>query len=373
MDIIELMTQLVSISSVFPKEQRVAEFIEDFLKRNEFITERVLTSRNRFNIVATSSPSSHFVGFYGHMDTVPPDVHYAHNPFKVESDAKRAHGLGVADMKGGIAACLLAGVWGKQNGVPVKLVFGVDEENISQGAHDLVSSGKLSDIDCMIVAESGQAADLKEPFSVCYGRKGRVLYELVVSGKTAHAAESSIAVNAIEQMALCVEFLSIYSFLAHTQLGKTVIVIHSVHGASDSFSVPDSCRLQFSVLTTPNADLPLFEKSFAEFCKGNNIVYDLHLVSRPTPYASSYEVDRDNEFVQQIESIFNKHGVEPRYTSSVADENVFAHRLGIPVVTVGPIGGGDHTKNEWVDLQSLRMIEEVYREIMRTFKMSIKS
>jgi hypothetical protein len=44
-------------------------------------------------------------------------------------------------------------------------------------------------------------------------------------------------------------------------------------------------------------------------------------------------------------------------TQSVADENVFANRLHIPVVTIGPIGGGDHTAEEWVSLNSLKKNE----------------
>jgi acetylornithine deacetylase/succinyl-diaminopimelate desuccinylase-like protein len=37
----------------------------------------------------------------------------------------------------------------------------------------------------------------------------------------------------------------------------------------------------------------------------------------------------------------------------VADENVFAHRLGIRVITLGPVGTGDHTQDERVRIPSL--------------------
>jgi len=64
-----------------------------------------------------------------------------------------------------------------KNNYPVKFIFGVDEENISKGAHDLVNSGFLQDVGFMIVGESGQVKDIGKPFSVVYGRKGRTLYK----------------------------------------------------------------------------------------------------------------------------------------------------------------------------------------------------
>ena len=38
---------------------------------------------------------------------------------------------------------------------------------------------------------------------------------------------------------------------------------------------------------------------------------------------------------------------------SVADENVFADMLDIPVIVSGPIGGDEHHQDEWVLRKSL--------------------
>jgi acetylornithine deacetylase/succinyl-diaminopimelate desuccinylase-like protein len=56
--------------------------------------------------------------------------------------------------------------------------------------------------------------------------------------------------------------------------------------------------------------------------------------------------------------------VKPAYFSSVADENVLANRLRIPVLTIGPVGGGDHTKDEWLRISSMVRVTEVYASLV---------
>jgi acetylornithine deacetylase/succinyl-diaminopimelate desuccinylase-like protein len=40
---------------------------------------------------------------------------------------------------------------------------------------------------------------------------------------------------------------------------------------------------------------------------------------------------------------------------------------GVPCVTFGPIGGGEHTEEEWVDLDSLHRCAEIYEQVARSF------
>lgn len=48
--------------------------------------------------------------------------------------------------------------------------------------------------------------------------------------------------------------------------------------------------------------------------------------------------------------------------SSVGDDNVLAS-LGIPVITWGPDGGNAHRAGEWVDLDSLQLLQEMYQKL----------
>ncbi len=368
MDTINLVEKLVSINSVFPKEKELSSFISDYLESLGFQVKTVITEKGRPNIIATFGESDKFLAFYGHMDTVPRDEESKYDPFKLKIVGKKAYGLGAEDMKGAIASIIKAGEFAVENKYPLKLIFGVDEELISRGAHDLVNSGYLKDIGFLISGESGQIKDINQPFNVCYGRKGRILFQAKVTGKKAHAAEEEKGKNAINETARFIKILSSINFPKHEFLDNVRIVLQSIHSDTTSFSTPDKCAITFSVLTTPGITSESVKEKILSTAKENNIKVDCRPVERDTPYGESYEVDRDNKFLKVLEKeIFEKNKIKPTYASSVADENIFANRLNIPVISLGPIGGGGHTKEEWLDLDSLEKTEQVYKEIIRLY------
>jgi succinyl-diaminopimelate desuccinylase len=363
----QLLEKLVSINSVYPHENKLSLYLEKYLIQMGFKVKKVKTNTNRYNLVATYGKAPSYLGFYGHMDTVPPHADYKRNPFAMwtEDNETIGRGLGVCDMKGGITAILHAGKYAVEKKIPLKIIFGVDEEDISQGAHDLVDSKLLNNISFLIVAETGQVKDITQDVSVCLGRKGRIVYEIEVKGKKAHAAESEKGINAITAASHLITALNTVAFKKHPMLGKTQLIVQKISASSDSFSIPDSCLLSVSALTSPfdshNSLVAIIKKVSNKL----NITISISQSKRKTPYGDSYEIDLKNPFYKTIKSkIFPNYKTTPIYTPSVADENVFANRLKIPVLTIGAIGGGDHTASEWVNLQSLEKVKKMYEQIV---------
>lgn len=371
MQLIELLRKLISIPSVFPQEEGISRFIFLYLQDLGFKIQRVETEKKRFNLVATYGQANKYIGFYGHMDTVLRDEISGDNPFVLKVKGDKAWGLGVEDMKGGIAAILKAAEFAVAEKLPIKVIMGVDEENISEGAHDLVKSTLLKDIAFLIVGESGQINNLDQPFSVCFGRKGRILYQVEVFGKKSHAAESSKGVNAIEQANKLIAMILKIKFAKHVHFGKAQIIITSIQADTTSFSIPDKCVFTFSLLSTPKARGEEVEEEIMQLAEKMKIDIKIGRIKRKTPYGESYEINRGNRYLKVIEkNIFRSYQIEPIYASSVADENVFANKLGIPVISIGPVGGGEHTKDEWMSLKSLGIVEKVYKEIIRLYNTS---
>jgi succinyl-diaminopimelate desuccinylase len=365
MDTLPLLQKLVSIPSVYPNEAGVSAFIEEYLKALGFQVERVLTGHDRPNLVATLGLSDRYLGFYGHMDTVPPARGYTRQPFEVLVDGDTVYGLGVCDMKGGLTCILQAAAWAAKEQLPLKLVFGVDEEDISQGAHDLVHSGKLKDLGFLVVAESGQIEDFSQPISVCLGRKGRIVYEIDVHGKAAHAAEATKGVNAIELASRLIAEISKIALPGHPRLGTTSIVVQSISAESGAFSVPDKCRIGLSLLTTPGLLGSDFEALLSALAEHNSIPITIRRKERQTPYGDSYEIDLNDPFFKTVRRhVLEPLKVSPIYTPSVADENVFANNLDVAVMSVGVIGGGDHTAGEWAKLSSFDTVIETFKQII---------
>lgn len=360
-----LLKKLVGINSVFPQELKISLFLQNYLKKLNFDVSTVTTSSRRKNIVATFGSSSRYLGLYGHMDSVPPDPHYTFDPFIMKEKKGKAFGLGVADMKGGITAILKTAEFASKNKLPLKVVFGVDEENISQGAHDLVNSGLLNDINFMFVAESGQIKNNRQNFSVCYGRMGRILYDLTIKGIKSHAAEQEKGKNAIVETVKLIDKINKINWPSDVHFGETRIIFHTIQSQTNSFSVPDICKIQFSTLTNAQTTSKNVISRIMNIAKNNGLSVQISPHKRSTPYAESYKVNNKDSFLKKIEtSVFKRYNVAPVYTESVADENVFSNRLKIPVVTLGPIGGGDHTSKEWVNLDSLKKVIEAYKQIL---------
>ena len=368
MNTIQLLKKLVSIPSSFPDEKELGNFLADYLKEKGFKVRKVITGKNRPNVVATYGKAEKYLGFYGHMDTVPNNFSERPEPYKVTVDGHIARGLGVEDMKGGIAALLQTGEYAVKNNLPVKLIFGVDEEDISRGAHDLVDSKELNDLAFLVVGESGQVPKAAKNFTTCFGRKGRILFVADIKGKKAHAAEAEKGINAAEKATDFILILRSIKFPKHPRLGTTKIVVHSINAETDSFAIPDHTRIMFSLLTTPGIKSTDFLKDLKRKVKQESITADIYTFERITPYGESYEIDLKTPFLKVIEKeVIQKYKVTPMYTDSVADENIFANRLKIPVISLGPIGGGGHTSDEWLNLDSLQTVENVYKQILTLY------
>jgi acetylornithine deacetylase/succinyl-diaminopimelate desuccinylase-like protein len=83
------------------------------------------------------------VALSGHMDTVP-DTGWTEDPFSGRIDAAGVlHGLGAADMKGPLAACIVA-ARGLPDGVPATLLITTDEETTKQGARLIADRSALA-------------------------------------------------------------------------------------------------------------------------------------------------------------------------------------------------------------------------------------
>lgn len=365
METIQLLKTLVSIPSSFPKEQEISAFIAHYIKSIGFSVTKVPTEKTRNNLVATYGKSTKYLTFYGHMDTVYP-AETQKDPYTIKMDGKKAYALGTEDMKGGITAILQTAEFAVKNKLPMKVLFGVDEEGPSEGAYDLVSSGLLSDVGFLIEAESGQVQDFTKPFNVIYGRKGRAAIHIKIYGKKAHAAQAHKGINALDEAVRFIQLIKKMQFKKHPHLGTTDIVFQIINSQTDSsFSIPEICEFTFSLLTTPYVNIENFLKRLTHLAKKHTVSAEIGVLARKTPYADSYEINKKNTFLKTLEkSIFFPMKVNPMYTPSVADGNIFANKLKVPVISMGPIGQGGHSPEEWVDIESVKHLEEAYKKIL---------
>jgi acetylornithine deacetylase/succinyl-diaminopimelate desuccinylase-like protein len=380
MDAITLLQELVAIDSVFPNEMSAAEFCEMFLIENGFQIQRQEISPGRFNLLAERGTKGRSLLFYGHLDTVPAYGTWQADPLKIRSSSDKLIGLGTVDMKAGVAAILKATE--EESDRRIKVVLGVDEENLSAGAHAVAASKFLDDVEFGICTESPAPLGLAHgPQAICLGRRGRCVIELTVPGRSAHGANPfQGGINAIDEAArLILELERLGSSLPkHEVLPPATQFVRSMEATTDSLSVPDSAILQLdrhlvppetpesALSSTQEFIAALYREGKFQEIDGKGITARLKV--RSTPYLRPYATPITNPNVQKLGAAVASQALgNPLYTYglSAADESIFAAK-GIPMATIGPAGGNEHSAEEWVSQSSYLKLIEVLKTFIRS-------
>ena len=200
------------------------------------------------NVVATIHgrvPGKTLV-FSGHLDTYPTgDVSkWSVPPFSgaVSQDEKRLYGRGSADMKGGIAASLVAmstlaeyaHLW---NGIVVLALAG-DEETMGQ----LGSAYLLENIDVVRKADAMICGDAGSPFVIRAGEKGLLWLEVSAEGLSAHGAHVHKGINAIEKLMTAIAAIKELENLPIEALPEVSNAISSAKAVSEPLSGPGEAK-----------------------------------------------------------------------------------------------------------------------------------
>jgi acetylornithine deacetylase/succinyl-diaminopimelate desuccinylase-like protein len=370
MESVEILRKLVGIPSIFPNEERIAVFIEQFLKKLGYRTKRQYVEKNRFNVLGEFGNGPTSIFFYGHLDTVEVCKGWKTNPFELKVEKDIAYGLGAYDMKGGITAILRTLEIFKPKNLKIKVAFGVDEENISRGADVLVRSGWLKDVNYAIVPEAATTYESLGPKMIILGRRGRVAVRVIVRGKSAHGAQPDLGINAIEEGSKIILALKKLKLRSHKLLGKSTVCPLKFESKVESLSVPEIAEIVIDRHLVP----PETQSSVLREMK--TLVKNLHLrakvdvkfVKRDTPFLMPYITPKEHPFVKMVSNIVKKKfgKVVFGYGLSVADENYFGSRAKLPVIVIGPKGGNCHTSNEWVSISSINELIEIFREVLET-------
>lgn len=204
-EVVELTRALVRIPSVYRpgepdgNEAKVAAFVEGWMRREGFAVEVQTVAPGRPNVIGSlgeKSPGRKSLLLEGHTDVVTEGDarQWSWPPFGAELVNGRIYGRGAADMKGGLAAAMVAAAAFRRAGVEPggKLTVGalVDEEDRMLGARHLVGTAAGRELDAAIVCEP-------EDNEICLEQRGVVWARVRARGKMAHGAMPEAGINPI--------------------------------------------------------------------------------------------------------------------------------------------------------------------------------
>jgi acetylornithine deacetylase/succinyl-diaminopimelate desuccinylase-like protein len=356
-----LLEQLVSIPSPTGQETQLAAWCENFLSQSHFNVQRQWLPDGRFNILAESSGTGPELILYAHLDTVHPDPNWE-DPFQLQQRGDHLLGLGVSDMKGGLAVILHAAQNFSARGCRLKIALGVDEEQWSAGAWTLLRSGWLAQAQLILVPE----LSIDSPaLHLGLGRRGCFSYQLDIEGIKRHGALQSL--NAIQEGAHLIQALSHREQRPHPHWGTEDILFRAIQAESTELSVPACCRIVFSCFTHPGRSSEAHQKQLQqELERLSTARLKLSPLERPTPGAPGYWIDSQHPQVRRFQTQISKIRGTPLpevMGVSVADENVLA-LSGVPVLSLAPTGGNSHRHDEWLSAASLQETSTLFQALL---------
>jgi acetylornithine deacetylase len=375
MDEIEkLLGDLVGIDSVNPDmaggkegEAKIATFIANWLEQACVDVQMIETVSGRPNVVGIirGKGGGKTLMLNGHMDTV--GAGGMKNPFIPVIKDGRLYGRGAYDMKGGLAASMLAMASLRKLTLRGDVVFTavIDEEYASQGTQHLATRFRA---DGAIVAEF---TELK----LITAHRGFAWLEVETLGVAAHGSRPDLGVDAIVKMGkVLVELenldLNLRSNPTHPLLGSGSVHASLINGGKEPSTYPDRCVLSIERRTLPG-ETPgqVMEEVQGIFEKIQKSDASFRAAIRRGLDRAPLETPLEAGIVKAVQEAAGKVLGHPLNIAGVQfwTDAALLSAAGIPCVLLGPSGSGAHADEEWVDLDSVRMCVELYMETAREF------
>lgn len=363
---LQLATDLISRRSVTPADADCQELMIERLQRIGFDVERL-----RFgevdNFWATRGTEGPLLVFAGHTDVVPtgPESQWRHPPFEPVIEDGMLYGRGAADMKGSLAAMLVA----CENFVTqnpnhkgrIGFLITSDEEGPSvNGTVKVVEwlEERQIKIDWCIVGEPSSTDRLGDVIK--NGRRGSLGGILRVEGVQGHVAYPHLADNPIHKLAPALAELTAAEWdQGNRFFPATSFQVSNINGGTGANNViPGDVEVVFNFrFSTEVTEQELREQTEAILNRhGLNYQLDWKLSGQPFLTAEGDLVDA------VVQAVTAETGTPPLLsTAGGTSDGRFIAPTGAQVVELGPINATIHKVDECVlaeDLDRLTLIYE---------------
>jgi len=350
----ELTERLVSAPS-HDDETAAGDAIEEWLREH---TDADVRRDDAGNVRAwrAREQSGESLALVGHHDVVPPaDSQVVEGgEFVVEERDGRLYGRGTADMKGAVAAMLLA-FRDADPGRPLGFASFVGEETGGRGARHAVDDG--FDPDWAVVGEGSTGYSAPGVLDVAVAHKGRRASTLVAEGESAHASEPEAGENAVYRAADAVDVVRDLDAPAAEVLGESVsgsVAVTEIEGGTAWNVIPGECTVTVDERTVPGERAALGR---VEDVPGVSWTVDQDLP--PMACSSDRLADSALAAVRAVQDGDGEYVAKPHATDAgwLAD-------AGVACVVCGPAEPGEaHTETESVSLSVLARCRQGYERL----------
>ncbi|QDO89324.1 M20 family metallopeptidase [Ornithinimicrobium ciconiae] len=306
----------------------------------------------------------------GHTDVVPPGEGWSASPWEAGLREGRLYGRGTADMKGGLAACVIALDALRRAGVelsgPVELAALVDEEETGLGIRHYMAqldAGPRPPFLGCVVAEPTDLQTIIAARGDCY-------VEITVHGLAAHSGRPDDGRNAIYGAARIVEDLRRWhdelKEHAHPLVGPPTWSVGLLSGGQGTSTVPAQALISADRRLLPGEDAEQVLADVRTRIGSLGLADDGLTVEMSMPMSMpGFETAAAHQFVTVTEQALQESGgpdLGLAGWTAACDGGFIARDGGVPTLVLGPGSVNDqaHRPDESVAVDDLVVAARVY-------------
>jgi succinyl-diaminopimelate desuccinylase len=308
--------------------------------------------------------------FAGHTDVVPPgpEGYWLNHPFKPEIRNGKLYGRGAADMKGSLAAMVIASEsfvanYPKHLGSIAFLITSDEEGPAINGTAKVIATlqKRGEKIDYCLVGEPSSREQVGDTVKI--GRRGSLSGRLRLHGTQGHIAYPHLADNPIHRLApVLTELCALEWDRGNEHFPPTTFQISNLHAGTGATNViPGEAEALFNFRYSTATTYLELQQRVAHLLNVKDLNYDLDWTLSGEPFLT-----KQGPLVAAVaDAIRDITGLETELsTTGGTSDGRFIAPTGAQVVELGPINATIHKVNECVTVAELNTLSRIYYRVL---------
>ncbi|BCB42962.1 succinyl-diaminopimelate desuccinylase [Vibrio alginolyticus] len=368
--VLALAKDLISRQSVTPEDAGCQDLMIERLKALGFEIE-VMVFEDTTNFWARRGSETPLFAFAGHTDVVPAGKleHWDTHPFEPTIIDGYLHGRGAADMKGSLAAMVVAVerfiAENPDHKGSIGFLITSDEEGpFINGTVRVVETlmARGENIDMCIVGEPSSTEVVGDV--VKNGRRGSITGDLTVKGTQGHVAYPHLANNPVHESLLAIHELATTEWdKGNDYFPPTSFQIPNVSaGTGASNVIPGEFHVQFNLRFSTELNNDAIVQRVTETLDKHELDYDLKWTFNGDPFLTDTGALLD----AVVAAVADVNDTKPALlTTGGTSDGRFIARMGGQVVELGPVNATIHKVNECVKVDDLEKLTDMYENTLK--------
>jgi succinyl-diaminopimelate desuccinylase len=365
----DLAAQLIECPSITPADEGCQGILIKRLQNLHFHIEK-LNFNGVANFWAVHGTAPPILVFAGHTDVVPPGdlKSWSSDPFKATVKEGYLYGRGAADMKGSLAAMMVAAerfiaAYPDHPGTLAFLITGDEEGAAEEGTKKVVEHLKHKKIrlDYCIVGEPSSVKTLGDTIKI--GRRGSLGGKLKILGAQGHVAYPHLAHNPIHAaLAPLLELTSKQWDSGTKDFPATSFQISNLHSGTGAGNViPGILECLFNFRFNPTLTPEVIQKAVDTLLKKHSVSYEIDWSLYGTPFLTV----PGQLLAVTIQVLENVLGKKPKCSTSGGTSDArFIREICPEIIELGPCNETIHQVNECIKVEALEKLSELYEKIL---------